>query len=127
MTDEMSAGTEALAAELALAGIRMAVAGNALVTKGALNIKNDWRASASGLVHAPAYPYSITFDVLPTPTAIAAEIGPDKAKRQGALGNLIEYGSVHNPPHLDGARALAAEEPRFYAAAGDAAASAVFE
>lgn len=127
MTDEMSAQTEALAAELALAGVRMTVAGTALTTKGALNIKRDWQASASGLPHAPAYPASINFDILPTPTAIAAEIGPDKSKRQGALGNLIEYGSVHNPPHLDGARALAAEEPRFYAAAADAAGDAVFE
>jgi len=29
------------------------------------------------------------------------------------LGNLLEFGSSKNPPHLDGARALAAEEPRF--------------
>ena len=127
MSSEMSAGTEALAAELALAAARMRVAGTAVVTKGALNIKNDWRASASGLKHAPAYPASITFDVLPTATAIAAEIGPDKSKPQGALGNLIEYGSAKNPPHLDGARALAAEEPRFRAAAEEDAAKAVFE
>lgn len=127
MSEEMSAGTEALAADLALAGIRLAVAGQALLTKGAVNIKGDWRASASGLKHAPLYSASITFDVIPSPTVLAAEIGPDKTKPQGALGNLIEYGSVKNPPHLDGARALAAEEPRFYEAASDAAAQAVFE
>lgn len=127
MTDEMSAGTEALAAELALAGARMRVEGVALATKGALNVKTDWRASASGLKHAPAYPASITFDVVSTATLISAEVGPDKSKKQGPLGNLIEYGSVHNPPHLDGARALAAEEPRFYAAAADAAGNAVLE
>ncbi|NUP49007.1 MAG: hypothetical protein HOW97_17130 [Catenulispora sp.] len=127
MSEEMSAGTEALAADLALAGIRLAASGNALLMKGALNIKNDWRTSASGLKHAPLYPASITFDVIPTPTVLAAEIGPDKNRPQGALGNLIEYGSVKNPPHLDGARALAAEEPRFYEAASNAAAEAVFE
>jgi hypothetical protein len=121
----MSAATEALAADLAIAGARMTVAATALITKGALNIKNDWRTSASGLKHAPAYPASITFDVIKTPAMISAEIGPDKQKRQGALGNLIEYGSVHNPPHLDGARALASEQPRFYAAAEDVAGKSV--
>lgn len=127
MTDEMSAETEALAADLALGAARMTVAAASLMAKGALNVKTAWAASASGLKHAPAYPASITYDLLPTPSVLAAEIGPDKAKRQGALGNLIEFGSVHNPPHLDGARALAAEEPRFYAAAEDAAGNAVLE
>ncbi|MGH3627268.1 MAG: hypothetical protein ACRDRL_07495 [Sciscionella sp.] len=122
----MSDGTEALAAELLGAGPRILVQGTALTSKGALNIKNDWRQSASGLKHAPLYPASISYDLIPSPMGIAAEIGPDKGRPQGALGNLIEYGSSHNPPHLDGARALAAEEPRFYLAASDAAAKSVF-
>lgn len=127
MTGEMSAQTEALAAELLAAGPRVLVQATAVTSKGALNIKNDWRQSASGLKHAPLYPLSITYDLIPSPTGVAAEIGPDKSRPQGPLGNLIEYGSSRNPPHLDGARALAAEEPRFYAAASDAAANAVFE
>ena len=49
------------------------------------------------------------------PDLFAATIGPDKAVPQGALGNLLEYGSVHNPPHNDGGRALDAELPRFNA------------
>jgi hypothetical protein len=44
-----------------------------------------------------------------------AIIGPDKGAPQGALGNLLEYGSVKNPPHRDGGRAADAEEPRFEA------------
>lgn len=121
----MSEETELLAADLATAGIRVEVAGAAVLTKGALNIKNDWRTNASGLRHAPAYPYSISYDIDVQPGRMTAEIGPDKAKPQGALGNLIEYGSSKNPPHLDGARALAAEEPRFYAALEDATGRAV--
>jgi hypothetical protein len=119
--------TEALAADLALAPARLTVAITAVVSKGALNIKTAWRANASGLPHAPAYPSSITYDLIPSPGRIEAEIGPDKNKRQGALGNLIEYGSSKNPPHLDGARALAAEEPRFVEACADAAQQAVLE
>lgn len=122
----MSDGTEALAADLLAAGPRMMAQATALTSKGALNIKNDWRQSASGLKHAPLYPASINYDLIPSPAGVAAEIGPDKGKPQGALGNLIEYGSAHNPPHLDGARALAAEEPRFLLAAADAAAKSVF-
>ena len=75
---------------------------------GANKIKKSWRASASGLAHAPAYPYSISYDMT---GATSAEIGPDKGMRQGALGNLIEYGSVNNPPHNNGERALDEELP----------------
>jgi hypothetical protein len=122
---EMFAETEALAADLALAPARLQVALTAVVSKGALNIKRDWQASASGLPHAPAYPSSITYDLTPAPGRIEAEIGPDKAKRQGPLGNLIEFGSANNPPHLDGARALAAETPRFVEACAEAAQKSV--
>jgi hypothetical protein len=89
----------------------------AVVTRGALNVKNAWRdnAIASAGRHARAYPYSISYDVTPIPGGAQAEIGPDKGKRQGALGNLLEYGSVNNRPHNDGGRALLAEAPRFAA------------
>lgn len=89
----------------------------AVVTRGALNVKNDWRdnARASSGRHARLYPGSISYDVTPIPGGARAEIGPDKDKLQGALGNLLEFGSVNNPPHNDGGRALLAEEPRFAA------------
>lgn len=116
---DMSSQTEQLGADLALVPARVAAAASAVVSKGALNVKNDWRNSASGLAHAPLYPLSITYDLDVSPGRIAAEIGPDKEKPQGALGNLIEFGSSKNAPHLDGARALDAEEPRFLAAVED--------
>lgn len=89
-----------------------------VVTRGALNVKNGWRdnATASAGRHARHYPKSISYDVHPIPGGAHAEIGPDKGRVQGALGNLLEFGSVHNPPHNDGGRALAAEDPRFVAA-----------
>ncbi|MFB7288978.1 hypothetical protein [Actinacidiphila glaucinigra] len=90
----------------------------AVTRRGAMNIKRDWaqNARASAPRHAPAYPRSISYDVYPyTPDMTIAEIGPDKGRTQGALGNLLEYGSVHNPPHNDGGRALAVELPRFEA------------
>lgn len=90
----------------------------AIVERGALNIKRDWRANATATAgqHARMYPRSISYDVIVTPGGAAAEIGPDKAAPQGPLGNLLEFGSVNNPPHNDGGRALMAEGPRFAAA-----------
>jgi len=108
--------TEALAAELAAAEARLAVLLPPVVSKGALNIKNDWRANASGNAHAPHYPASITYDMDVRADAVEAEIGPDKDKKQGALGNILEFGTSKNPPHNDGGRALAVEEPKFIAA-----------
>ncbi|MEU9349032.1 hypothetical protein AB0D74_48330 [Streptomyces sp. NPDC048278] len=90
-----------------------------VVSKGALNVKRDWakNARASSGRHAPAYPASVGYDLLSVgPDITDARIGPDKDAPQGALGNLLEYGSVKNPPHNDGGRALAAETPRFEAA-----------
>ncbi|MGW6703611.1 hypothetical protein ACWGDE_01775 [Streptomyces sp. NPDC054956] len=89
----------------------------AAVTRGALNVKNDWRANARASAgrHARLYPNSISYDVTPIPGGAQAEIGPDKDKPQGPLGNLLEFGSVNNGPHNDGGRALLAEEPRFAA------------
>jgi hypothetical protein len=89
-----------------------------VLMRGAMNVKRDWRANAraSSGRHAPMYPNSVGFDIANYgPDIVAATIGPDKGAPQGALGNLLEYGSVHNPPHRDGGRALDSEEPRFEA------------
>jgi hypothetical protein len=89
-----------------------------VLMRGALNIKRDWRsnARASSGRHAPMYPGSVGFDVAAYGRDMwMATIGPDKGAPQGALGNILEYGSVKNPPHRDGGRALDAEEPRFEA------------
>lgn len=90
----------------------------AVVVRGALNIKRDWRvnARASAPKHAPSYPRTIGYDVHTFgPDQVLAIIGPEKSGRQGALGNLLEYGSVKNPPHNDGGRALVNEVPQFEA------------
>lgn len=85
----------------------------ASVKRGAQNIKTDAQNRARGLPHAPDYPQAITYDSHETPFGAWAEIGPDKNRRQGSLGNLIEYGSVNNPggrPHMRPAGE--AEEPK---------------
>lgn len=88
----------------------------AVVSKGALNIKNDWRRAWQGLAHAPALPRAISYDVSQTLRGPEAEIGPDKDRSQGALGNIIEFGTVNNAPRPGGLPALQREEPKFVAA-----------
>lgn len=90
----------------------------AVVRKGALKIKNEARTLASGIAHAPAYPFSISYDIHGDGRflAVEAEIGPDKDKRQGALGNILEYGTVKNAPLAHLGPALDREGPNFEAA-----------
>lgn len=88
----------------------------AVVAKGALNIKNDAARRITGLAHARAYPRSITYGTYFSLKGAAADIGPDKNRAQGALGNVLEYGSVNNPPHPHLRPAADAEQPKFEAA-----------
>lgn len=104
------------------------------VTVTARHIKDDWRDEAKGMAHAPAFPYSVGYDVgvgfdmtlaqsaravveggisAAVGTTVTAEIGPDKGRAQGALGNLIEFGSVNNPPQGLGHGALQRAEADF--------------
>ncbi|TBL44244.1 hypothetical protein EYA84_02030 [Verrucosispora sp. SN26_14.1] len=92
-----------------------------VVQKGALNIKKDAQQRISGLKHAPAYPYAITYDSKETAGGAEAEIGLDKNRRQGALGNILELGTVKNPPRPHMIPAAQAEEPRFEKALADLA------
>ncbi|MFJ3793898.1 hypothetical protein [Kitasatospora sp. NPDC090091] len=119
MTADISA-LEALVAALARAGADVDRQARQVVSKGALNIKRDWaaNAAASSGRHAPHYPRTIGYDLITTPAGSSAVIGPDKdrSREQATYGAILEFGSVHNPPHNDGGRALLAEEPRFIAA-----------
>jgi hypothetical protein len=78
----------------------------------AIDVRDDWRAAAGGHRTIRAYPRSIGYDFVGLQsfgsTIIRCDIGPDKGKRQGALGNLLEYGSPTSPPHHWGDQALEA-------------------
>lgn len=93
--------------------------GKRVVDKGALNIKNDWRDRWKGHAHFPDLPRAVTYDSAIDGMTVRAQIGPDKGLRQGALGNLIEFGSRNNAPIPGGLPALDAEEPRFRKAVAD--------
>jgi hypothetical protein len=106
-----------LVASFKKAAVATPVASRTIVQASAQAIKADARRRITGLKHAPAYPFSITYDSQLTPTGATAEIGPDKDKRQGALGNILEFGTVKNAPRPHIGPAADAEEPRFAKAA----------
>ncbi len=93
----------------------------AVVQRGALNIKRDWQRRWSGIAHAPMLPRAVTYETRENRFQAAAEIGPDKDRTQGALGNIIEFGTTKNGPIPGGLPALATEEPRFEKALADLA------
>lgn len=114
----------ALADDLATAAGRVYDEAARVVTRGALNIKRGAAQRARGISHAPDYPRAISYDVTRLIDGPEAEIGPDKDRRQGALGNIIEYGAPERRtsprPHI--APATAEEMPRFEKALSDVSA-----
>jgi hypothetical protein len=112
---------QTLAAAILRAIATTTVEVTAVVAKGALNVKNDARRNVeqSAPVSNAHAQNAITYD---NPhlagMVIEAEIGYDKDKNGGALGNLLEFGGGgdKSPPHRDLGRALDVEEPRFEAA-----------
>ena len=84
-----------------------------VVKDGANDLRDEWRRNAeqtSG-THARHYPKSITAEMR-VGRGITAEIGPDVRLKQGFLGDILENGGVHSPPHLDGQRAADTMVPR---------------
>lgn len=63
-------------------------------------IRDFAREAASGIAHAPHYPSAITYDIadLGEGIGVTADVGPEKGRKQGALGNFLEYGDPRTPP-----------------------------
>ncbi|MFL4947478.1 hypothetical protein ACJ6WE_08910 [Streptomyces sp. MMS24-I31] len=75
-------------------------------------VRDDARSRIAGHKYLPAYPYSITYDTKVTAEGVEGEIGPDKGRAQGPLGNIVEYGTSKNAPipHLGPALDANAED-----------------
>lgn len=91
-------GAEALAADLVGAGVRFERNATTALAVTARKVQQSARQRVSGRRYLPQYPQAITYDVKRAAGGPQAEIGPDKGRPQGALGNLVEYGSIHNAP-----------------------------
>lgn len=102
-----------LAVEIGRQEVKAAAGLYAVGTKAAVNVKQGMAADASGLAHAPQFPASISYDVAPAGIrSVLWRIGPDKDRPQGALGNILYFGTSKNAPVLDVGKALREETPR---------------
>ena len=79
--------------------------------EGATDLVSQWRANATETAgeHGRLYPRSISSEEKFS-TSILFEVGPDPSKPQGGMS--FEFGSVNQPPHLDGQRAADEVVPR---------------
>lgn len=100
-----------LIGDLAAAPAEVARGQRRVLVRGALNIKRALQASVSGHPTLPYFPRSITYDITDTFGGVEAEIGPDKAKRQGPLGNIVFYGTSRNAPIASLSAPAEAEAP----------------
>lgn len=98
----------ALAADLRKAGSEAAPALRETMQEAGNAFADEWSANAretSG-AHGVHYPDSIDSELVFKLGSVAVDVGPNAGKKQGSMGKGFEFGSVNQPPHLDGLRAL---------------------
>lgn len=105
-------GLNLVVSEMEQAPIRLLVNARKAVQVTSRKVRDDARNRIKGHKYLPAYPYSITYDTKLTAEGIEGEIGPDKGRAQGPLGNIVEYGTSKNAPipHLGPALDANAED-----------------
>ena len=109
---------ETMAAKLLSAAAGAVAEAQAVVSKGALNIKNGAKASVerTAPVHNAHAARTIGYETGVGREGVTAEIGYDLDKGKAAnIAWLLEYGGGgdHSPPHRDVGRATDTEAPRF--------------
>lgn len=104
-------GLDGWISDLHAAPTKAVIGVRAVVQKGALNVKKGMQQDFSGIAHAPSFPASITYETKVSLSGVEAEIGPDKNRRQGALGNILAFGTSKNGPVADITASMRAEEP----------------
>lgn len=101
----------ALAADLGRVPAKTLPAVDAVMKRGAQNVKETMRSDAEGHASLPHFPRSITYDRV-MGTGIEYEIGPDKDRMQGPLGSILFYGTSRHGPVLDIEVGIREEAPR---------------
>jgi hypothetical protein len=125
MRVSMESNAGELAASLEVAGDRLPLTIRPVVQKASLNIKKDAQERIGRGPYLPMYGRSISYDTEETGTSVTSEIGPDKDRAQGPLGNLLEYGTGDTAPIPHLGPALDAEEPAFLRYLEEAVAKAI--
>lgn len=98
---------DALALDLGKAGRTVTVEALKVVAVAAGKVAQGMREDFTGIGHAPHIPRAIDYDV----RGLAFEVGVNKAKRQGGLGNVLAFGTSKNPAVVDHTASLQREIP----------------
>jgi len=72
----------------------------------ARNVNDTWRDKLKGSATLPGLPYALSYELSESSSGVDAEIGFDKGRRQGALGNISEYGTPKTAPRGFGLASL---------------------
>lgn len=88
----------------------------AVVKKGAQNVKTEMVADVAGSPHFKGMAGSISYDRV---GAAEYEVGPDKGRAGGALGNIYYFGTSRGGGSGDIDKPVRSETPRFEQAMGD--------
>lgn len=92
---------------------------DAVVQKGAMNIKKEMVYSAVWSKHFKGMAGSISYDSHYLPGKVRYVIGPDKSRRGGGIGNVAYFGTSRGGGTLDIEQPLNSEGPRFQRALAD--------
>lgn len=92
---------------------------DAVLKKGAQNIKEEMQADAQGSDHFHGMANAISYDSHYLVGRARYVIGPDKSRRGGALGNIYYFGTSRGGGSGDIEKPLRSEEPRTVKALGD--------
>lgn len=102
-----------LAADLGDAGRGAIPFATKAVAVTANRVKQSWRGKVAGSPGLGGLAGALSYDVTAHVADVAAEIGYDKAKSQGPLGNVSEFGTSRHAPRGYGAAALQENEGDF--------------
>lgn len=106
-----------LAVNLGEAGARAEQEVKALIEASAIKIKTRTRKSWDGLNRARHLAKAVDWEMKGSAGSnIIAEIGVNKQRMQGPLGNIIEYGTIKNAPIPALGPAMKHEEPILFRA-----------
>ena len=94
---------------------------DAVVKRGAQNVKAEMAADAASSEHFKGMAGSISYDSDYRVGEVAYEVGPDKDRRGGSLGNIYYFGTSRGGGSGDIEKPMRSEEPKLSKALGDLA------
>lgn len=106
-------GATELAADLLRASSKAQRESEAVVKKAAQNLKDQLNGQFAASKHYKAAAGSVTYDMIPSFGSWSAEVGPDKARRSGAIANIAFFGGSRGGKSLDLDGPVRAEAARF--------------